>query len=209
MGIRFWPSGARLSCLEVLSAACLGLHFGQRADAQVSRCTVFYDRICSSITFGVHVLHSWQMLRQVEIVKKLERGYTFCIHSTCATYQMLLCLVCLDMFFVLHAPLGFEQKSALDPSFLSRNSFANMLTTAKTVMHGTFCFAIEKVAEPFGFKEKLCFKHVFSVRKPMMRRQFQSKTEVCGAMASSGPSQGRDLANPLGSEASILRFIIN
>ena len=69
MGVRFWPSGARPSCLEVLSAACLGLHFGQRADAQVSRCTVFYDRICSSITFGVHVLHSWQMLRQVEIVK--------------------------------------------------------------------------------------------------------------------------------------------
>ena len=186
MGVRFWPSGASPSCLEVLSAACLGLHFGQRADARVSRCTVFYDRICSSITFGVHVLHSWQMLRQVEIVKNLERGYTFCIHGTCATYQMLLCLVCLDMIFVLHAPLGFEQKSALVPSFVSRNSFANMLTMAKTVMHGTLCFAIENVAEPIGFKEKLCFKHIFSVRKPMMRRPFMPKTERADAMRLSG-----------------------
>ena len=131
---------------------------------------------------------------------KHERGYTFCIHSTCATYQMLLCLVCLDMIFVLHAPLGFEQKSALDPSFLSRNSFANMLTIAKTVMHGTFCFAIENVAEPFGFKEKLCFKHVFSVRKPMMQRPFMYKTDGADAMHLSRTDGGRDFANPLVSE---------
>ena len=200
MGVRCWPSGARPSCLEVLSAACLGLHFGQRADAQVSRCTVFYDRICSSITFGVHVLHLWQMLRQVEIVQTHERGYTFCIRSTCATYPMWLCLVCLDMIFVLHAPLGFEQKSALDPSLLSRNSFANMLTTANTVMHGTFCFAIENVAEPFGFKEKLCFKHVFSVRKPMMQRPFMYKTDGADAMHASGVSQARDFLDPLAFE---------
>ena len=43
MGIRFWPSGARPSCLEVLSAACLGRHFGQRWDAQCSRRIVFYN----------------------------------------------------------------------------------------------------------------------------------------------------------------------
>mgnify|MGYP003316480969 CR=1 FL=1 len=98
------------------------------------------------------------------------------------------------MMFVLHAPLGFEQKSALDLSCLSRNSFANMLAISKTVMHGTFCFAIEKVAEPFGFKEKLCFKHVFSVRKPMVRRPFHSKREVCDAMQLSHPSRTRDLA---------------
>ena len=118
MGIRFWPSGARPSCLEVLSAASLGLHFGQRTDAQVSRCTVFYDRICSPITFGVHVLHSWQMPRQVEIVNKHERGYTFCIHSTCATYQMLLCLVSFRHGFRRARTLGFRTEIVAD-SFIS------------------------------------------------------------------------------------------
>ena len=113
---------------------------------------------------------------------------------------MLLCLVCLDMIFVLHAPLGFEQKSALDSSFLSRNSFANMLTTAKTVMHGTFCFDIENVAEPFGFKEKLCFKHVPSVRKQMMQRPFMYKTDGADAMISARLTQPHDFLDPLAFE---------
>ena len=104
------------------------------------------------------------------------------------------------MIFVLHAPLGFEQKSALDPSVLSRNSFANMLTIAKTVMHGTFCFAIENVAEPFGFKEKLCFKHVFSVRKQMMQRPFMYKTDGADAMVQAGISQPHDFLDPLAFE---------
>ena len=68
------------------------------------------------------------------------------------------------MIFVLHAPLGFEQRIALDLSFLSRNSFANMLTTAKTVMHGTFCFAIEIVAEPLVFVQKIHVDHVISIK---------------------------------------------
>ena len=102
--------------------------------------------------------------------------------------------------FRLARTIGFRTENTLDLSFLSRNSFANMLTTAKTVMHGTFCFAIEKVAEPFGFKEKLCFKHVFSVRKPMMQRRFMYKTDGAGAMDPSGTSRAHDFANPLAFE---------
>ena len=69
-----------------------------------------------------------------------------------------------------------------------------MLIIAKTVMHGTFCFAIENVADPLVFKKKLCFKDVFSVQNRRVRRQFQSETEGPDAMASSHPSQPHDLA---------------
>ena len=75
-----------------------------------------------------------------------------------------------------------------------------MLIIAKFVVHGTLCFAMEMVAEPLGFKEKLCLKHVISVQNRRMRRQFQSKTEGSDAMTSSRTSQRRDLANPLGVE---------
>ena len=69
-----------------------------------------------------------------------------------------------------------------------------MLTIANYVMRGAFCFAIENVAEPLGFKEKLSFKHVFSVQNRRMRRPFQSKTEGSDAMGLSQLSQRRDLA---------------
>ena len=69
-----------------------------------------------------------------------------------------------------------------------------MLIIAKAVVHGTFCFAMEIVAEPFGFKEKLCFKHVISVQNRRMRRQFQSETEGPDARGGSVTSQSRDLA---------------
>ena len=69
-----------------------------------------------------------------------------------------------------------------------------MSIIAKIVMHGTFCFAMEMVAEPLGFKEKLCLKHVISVQNRRMRRQFQSKTEGSDAMGLSVTSQSRDLA---------------
>ena len=69
-----------------------------------------------------------------------------------------------------------------------------MLIIAKAVVHGTFCFAMEIVAEPFGFKEKLCFKHVISIQNSRMRRQFQSETEGPDAMGLSQISQGHDLA---------------
>ena len=70
-----------------------------------------------------------------------------------------------------------------------------MLIIAKIVMHGTFCFAIENVADPLVFKEKICFKHVFSAQNRRVERQFQSETEGPDAITSSGPSQNRDLAN--------------
>ena len=69
-----------------------------------------------------------------------------------------------------------------------------MLIIAKTVMHGTFCFAIENVADPLVFKKKLCFKDVFSVQNRRMRRQFHSKREWYSGMTSSQTSQNRDLA---------------
>ena len=69
-----------------------------------------------------------------------------------------------------------------------------MLIIAKAVVHGTLCFAMEMVAEPVGFKEKLCLKHVISVQNRRVRRPFQSKTDGPDAMAPSRLSQGRDLA---------------
>ena len=76
----------------------------------------------------------------------------------------------------------------------------NVLIIAKIAMHGTFCFAIENVADPLVFKEKICFKHVFSAQNRKVERQFQSETEGPDAMAPSGTSQGRDFLDPLGVE---------
>ena len=75
-----------------------------------------------------------------------------------------------------------------------------MLTIAKTVMHGTLCFAIENVAEPLVFVKKIHVAHATSDKNTMVRRQFHSKREVCNAMDPSGTSQHHDFANPLGVE---------
>ena len=52
----------------------------------------------------------------------------------------------------------------------------------------------EKRPEALCFVKKIHAEHVFSLRKPMMRRPFMSKKEVCDAMALSGTSQRRDIA---------------
>ena len=70
----------------------------------------------------------------------------------------------------------------------------NVLIIAKIAMHGTFCFALENVADPLVFKKKICFKHVFSLQNRRVRRPFHNKIEVCGAMGPSGLSQPHDLA---------------
>ena len=75
-----------------------------------------------------------------------------------------------------------------------------MLIIAKIVVHGTLCFAMEMVAEPLGFKEKLSLKHVISVQNRRVERQFHIKREGSEAMGLTQISQGRDLANPLGVE---------
>ena len=75
-----------------------------------------------------------------------------------------------------------------------------MLTIAKTVMHGTLCFAIESVAEPLVFVKKIHVEHVISIKNRRERRPFHSKREVCDAMHVSQPGQRRDLATPLGVE---------
>ena len=75
-----------------------------------------------------------------------------------------------------------------------------MLTIAKTVMHGTLCFAIESVAEPLVFVQKIRAEHVISIKNRRGRQPFQSKTDGPDAMTSSRPSQNRDFANPLGVE---------
>ena len=69
-----------------------------------------------------------------------------------------------------------------------------MSIIAKIVVHGTLCFAMEMVAEPMGFKEKLCLKHVISVQNRRVRRPFHNTIEVCDAMDTSVTSQRRDLA---------------
>ena len=61
-------------------------------------------------------------------------------------------------------------------------------------MHGTLCFAIENAAEPLGFKEKLCFKHVFSVQNRRVERPILFKTEGPDALHMSGYSQGLHFA---------------
>ena len=70
----------------------------------------------------------------------------------------------------------------------------NVLIIAKIAMHGTFCFAIENVADPLVFKEKICFKHVFSAQNTKERRPFLYKSEETDALHLSGLSQRRDLA---------------
>ena len=70
----------------------------------------------------------------------------------------------------------------------------NVLIISKIAMHGTFCFAIENVADPLVFKEKICFKHVFSAQNRRVERQFHSKREWYSGMTSSRISQPRDLA---------------
>ena len=73
----------------------------------------------------------------------------------------------------------------------------------------SFIFAAEKRNEDFSFSTKSVADDLFSVQNPMAQRLFQSKTDGPDAMALSGTSRHRDLANPLGVEASSLRFIIN
>ena len=75
-----------------------------------------------------------------------------------------------------------------------------MLTTAKTVAHGSFGFNTEIVVRTLVFVKKIQIDHAISVRNPMAQRLFQSKTDGPDAMALSGTSRHRDLANPLGVE---------
>ena len=75
-----------------------------------------------------------------------------------------------------------------------------MLIIAKTVVHGTFCFAMEMVAEPFGFKEKFIFKHVFSVHPPRKRRPFHTEIQGKDDRRPAVISQRREFLDPLGVE---------
>ena len=69
-----------------------------------------------------------------------------------------------------------------------------MLTIAQTDMHGPLVFGTEKRHEPLDFEMICVATHIFSSKNTMERRPFLYKTEVCGAMHVSGPSQRRDLA---------------
>ena len=73
----------------------------------------------------------------------------------------------------------------------------------------SFEFETEKRLAPFSFFTKCVADQTLSVQNPLVQRHFMSKIDVCGAMGVSRTSQARDLATPLGSQASILRFIIN
>ena len=53
---------------------------------------------------------------------------------------------------------------------------------------------MEMVAEPMGFKKKLCLTHVISVQNTMERRPFLYKSEETDALHLSGISRTRDLA---------------
>ena len=84
---------------------------------------------------------------------------------------------------------------------MNSNSIADMLAIAKTVARGSFGFNTEIVVRALVFGKKIHIDHIFSVKNPVERRPFQSETDGPDAMALSHPSQRRDLANPLGSEA--------
>ena len=58
----------------------------------------------------------------------------------------------------------------------------------------------EKRLNVFSFLTIFMAGHSMPPRNPMVRRPFQYKTDGHDAMASSGTSQRRDLANPLGVE---------
>ena len=75
-----------------------------------------------------------------------------------------------------------------------------MLTIAKTVAHGSFGFNTDIVVRTMAIVKKMRIDHVISVRNPLVQRLFMSKTDEPDAMRSSGLSQPRDLANPLGVE---------
>ena len=75
-----------------------------------------------------------------------------------------------------------------------------MMTIAKTVAHGSFGFNTEIVVRTLVFVKKMRIDHVISVRNTLVQRHFMSKREVRDDLHSSGLSQGRDLANPLGVE---------
>jgi len=84
-----------------------------------------------------------------------------------------------------------------------------MLAVAKTVAHGSFGFSTEFVVRAVVFVKKIHIGHAISVQNPLAQRDCMSKTDGPDAMGSSGTSRSRDPANPLGFQASILRFIIN
>ena len=67
-----------------------------------------------------------------------------------------------------------------------------MLTIAKTVMHGTLCFAIESVAEPLVFVKKIHVEHVISIKNRGGRRQFhiQNRRVGCLALSRAQPAPG-------------------
>ena len=96
--------------------------------------------------------------------------------------------------FRLARTIGFRTEKRIG-SFMCKQKFVCEHVDHRKNCHAWYlCFAIEKVAESFGFKEKLCFKRVFSVRKPMMQQPFLYKSEEADAMHSSQLSQTRDLA---------------
>ena len=97
--------------------------------------------------------------------------------------------------FRLARTIGFRTENHIDSFIFKQKLICEHLDHSnKIVMHGTLCFAIENAAEPLGFKEKLCFKHVFSVQNRRVERQFQSKTEGAEAMHLTGLSQRHDFA---------------
>ena len=104
------------------------------------------------------------------------------------------------MFFALHAPAVFKQKSAFDPSVLNRNSIASMLTITKNVAHGPLVFGTEKRHGPSCFLPKFIACHAFSLQSRRVERQFHIKREVCEATNSSEIRKVHDFLDPLGVE---------
>ena len=105
---------------------------------------------------------------------------------------MLLCLVSFRHGFRRARTLGFRTEIVADSFISGQKLICEHVDHSKSCRAWSPLFCYGMVAEPFGFKEKLCLKHVISVQNRRMRRQFQSETEGPDAMGLSQTSQRRD-----------------
>ena len=105
--------------------------------------------------------------------------------------------LCIYTLFIMHQTMLFVVEKRRVTACFEQKVLAELARHLRT---RSFAGGHEKRPEALCFVKKIHAEHVFSVRKPMKRRQFHSKRQVCDAVNLSGISRRRDFANPLGVE---------
>ena len=146
------------SCLEVLSHAHLRRQIGQRSDVQKPLCLVFYKRFCSSTTFGEHDLHSWQMLSQVQIVKKYQSGYMFWYIAHARDGRWCFDLYRLDMVFAMHAPFGFSTEKRIDSFIYEQKLSCGNVDNRKHCRARVLRFQYRNCRQNIGFRKENTYR---------------------------------------------------